>query len=77
MDDGCHNHGNAAPGVKIIPGMAVEQNLNVVQRIAPTLEAASGQEEKVNSLKDGNECTAKKRRVNPPVLLSLFGHCLC
>ena len=30
MDGGCHDHGNAAPGVQIIPGMAIEQNLNVV-----------------------------------------------
>jgi len=49
MDYSRGDHRHPAPGVQIIPGLAGEKDLEVIQWIAPALKAARGQEEEVNS----------------------------
>jgi len=77
VDNGGSDHRHAAPGMNIIPGLAGEEDLNVIQWIAPALKAACGQEEEVNSREGGDRCADKKGCIDPPVLLSLFGNYLC
>ena len=47
VDHNRSDHRHPAPGVHIIPGLASEQDLNVIEWIAPALKAACGQEEEI------------------------------
>jgi len=48
MDGGRDQHQHPGPGVELAPGVAAEQDRHAIHRVAPTLVATGGQEEKID-----------------------------